>query len=67
MQKRHTHRSGIAGSGGDLLAVRDGEVGDGSAEVNEVVRRGQGSDLAGSSVLLAIQSETGGDDRLVES
>lgn len=67
MQSRRTHRSGIAGSGGDLLAVRDGEVGDGSAEVNEVVRRGQRRDLAGRSVLLAIESEPSGDDRLVES
>lgn len=60
-----THGCGVARTGGDLLAVGDREVG-GGAEVDEVVAGGQGGDLAGCGVCLAILLEPGCDDGRVK-
>ncbi len=48
------HRRGVARTSGDLLAVRDGQVGLSEAEVDEVVRRGQGSNLSRRRSLLSV-------------
>lgn len=60
-----THGGGVARTGGDLLAVGDREVGCG-AEVDKVVAGGQGGDLAGCGVCLAILFEPGCDDGRVK-
>ena len=61
-----THWCGVAGAGGDLLAVRDREVRDGRAKVDEVVRRRERGDLAGLGLVLTVVREALGDDRGVE-
>lgn len=61
-----THGGRVAGTGGDLFAVGDGEVRNRSTEVDEIVGRGEGGDLAGGGVGLAVLLETGGDDGGVE-
>ena len=61
-----THWSRVARAGLDLLAVRDGLV-DGQAEVDEVVRRGEGRNLAVSRDLLSVRSKASSDDSGVKS
>jgi hypothetical protein len=58
--------SGVAGAGHDLLAVGEGEVGDGQAEVDKVVRGRERSDLTGGRNGLAIVVEAGGDNLRIE-
>ena len=57
-----THRRGVARSGGDLGAVREGEVGDRRAEVDEVVRGCERGDLAGGRDVLSVVLESSGDE-----
>jgi hypothetical protein len=57
-----THRRRVAGAGRDLLAVGDRKVGDGQAEVDEVVARGERRDLAGRRLVLTIVLEARGND-----
>ena len=58
---------GIARAGLDLLSIGDREVGDGQAEVDEVVGRSQGPDLAIGRDVLAVIGETLGNDFRIES
>ena len=60
------HRRGVAGASGDLLAVRDRQVGNGRAEVDEVVLRRQRGNLAGGGVGLTVLLEARRDDRIEE-
>jgi len=62
-----TQWSGIARTSLDLLTVRDGQIGNGETEVDKVIARGKGGDLAGSGHLLAIALETSGNDFRIES
>lgn len=62
-----THRRRVARAGGDLLTVGDGEVGNGQAEVDEVVVRGRRGNLAGGRSLLAILLETSRNNIRVKS
>lgn len=62
-----TDRGGVAGAGGDLFPVGDGEVGHGQAEVDEVVRGRERFYLTGSWYILAVIGETISNDSGVES
>lgn len=62
-----THGRRVAGPGLDLETVGEGELGNGRAEVDEVVGRGEGRNLAGFLDGLAVLQESGGDNRGVES
>ena len=66
MSSDDTHWGGVAGSRGDLLAVGDGELG-GQAEVDEVVCRGQRSNLTSLLLSLTVLSEARSDNGGVES
>jgi len=65
-RRNHAHWRGVARAAGDLRAVREGLV-DRQAEVDEVVRRGRGGDLASRGIFLAVLCEAGCDDGRVES
>lgn len=58
----HTHGRWVARTGLDLLSIGDGQVGDGQAEVDEVVVRSQRSNLTSGGLVLTVVLETGGDD-----
>ena len=61
-----THRRGVARSVDELLTISEGGV-LGQAEVDEVVLRGQGADLARIGVsTLTVLRQTGGNDSRVE-
>lgn len=62
-----THGCGVAGSARDLLPIGDRLIGDRQAEVDEVVRRSERRDLAGSRLSLAIILEAFRDDRGIKS
>ncbi len=62
LRRNDTHGRGVARTGRNLLAVRDRQVGQGRAEVDEVVRRRQRRNLAGGRLVLAIIREASGDD-----
>ena len=53
-RRDHTHRRGIARSACDLLAVRDGRIGDRQAKVDEVVGRSQRGDLSCLATLTSL-------------
>ena len=65
---RHNDTDGgrIAGAGRDLLAIRDGKVGDGSTEVDEVVPGSEGGNLTCGWYFLAVLKEARCDDGRVE-
>lgn len=61
-----TDGSRIAGASCDLLAVGDGQVGDGQTKVDEVVARCQGPHLPGSRNILAVILKSFGQDSRVD-
>jgi len=62
-----THRGGIAGAGLDLLTVRDGLIGNGETEIDKVVARREGGNLASGGNCLTVLLETSGNDFRIES
>lgn len=66
MRGDDAHRGWVTGTSGNLLAIGDGKVGDRGTEVDEVVGGGEGGDLTGGGVGLAVLLEAGGDDGGVE-
>ena len=54
-----THGCGVARTGSDLLTVRERKVGDSQAEVDEVVARGERSNLTSGWLVLPVVLETG--------
>ena len=60
------HWRRVAGASRDLQAVRDRQLRDGRAEVDEVVGGGERRYLAGLRNVLTVVRETGGDDGLHE-
>lgn len=65
-RRDHAHRRGVARALLDLEAVRDLQVRDRRAEVDEVVRRRGGRDLARGRLVLAVVREALGDDGVEE-
>lgn len=62
-----THRSWIARTRLDLLAIRDGDIGSQGAEVDEVVARSERGNLTSCRHLLTVILETFGNDSRIES
>lgn len=61
-----THGRWVAGTSLDLLSIGDGQVGDGEAEVDEVVARGQRGNLSSGGLVLTVVLKTSGNDLGVE-
>lgn len=62
-----THWCGVAGTSLDLLTIRDRQIGNGQAEIDEIVGRGEGGDLASNGRALAVVCETLCDNSRIES
>lgn len=73
LRRRHVRRRGddtqrcrVARACLNLLSVRDRQVGNGKAEIDEVVVRREGSNLTSGGCLLPVLLETNRDDIRVE-